>query len=300
MRTMIQPTRREHSRPASAQPMPTHRWLGIGLIALAAGLAANSLMGPLIGDMIRYPLSDTLLNQTIGLEAVSLGLVAPLAIAAGILALRGHRAGPVLAFGPTLYVVYMFVQYVVGPEYLYYPGILPFHLGLFTLGGGLALGAWAAVGRETVPALSRRTEQRYGVLLLGLAAFVVFKWLPALSAALAGQSIPAESIEDPSMHWSIVLLDLGIVVPATIAAAVALFRRAAWARKAMYAVVGWFALVPPSVAAMGITMEINDDPHAAVGQTVILVLATVVFAAFSVWLYRPLFGRQAFTRADRR
>ena len=34
--------------------MSANRWLGIGLLALGAGLAANSLLGPLITDAVRY------------------------------------------------------------------------------------------------------------------------------------------------------------------------------------------------------------------------------------------------------
>ena len=47
-------------------------------------------------------------------------LVAPAAALAGILSLRGHPAGPLLALGPAAYAAYMFVQYVLGPEYDHY------------------------------------------------------------------------------------------------------------------------------------------------------------------------------------
>src|SRR5215216_5978565 len=78
-------------------------WLGIASVALGAGLIANSLLGPFAADTIDYPWSESMRNQAIGLEAISLFLVAPLCILAGLLSLRGRPTGPVLAFGPAAY-----------------------------------------------------------------------------------------------------------------------------------------------------------------------------------------------------
>jgi hypothetical protein len=274
------------------EPIQRHDWLGIALIALGMGLIANSLLGPLVADAIHYPLSESLLNQTIGLEAVSLFLVAPFCILAGVLTIQGHVPAPLLGFGPAAYGGYMFMQYIVGPEYRYYPGVLPLHLGLFILSAGVSVAAWAAVDRRSLPRITPRSERRYGVLLLVLVAFIVARYLPTLFAALRGDPLTAEFRDDVSMYWSIFLLDLGIVVPATIAAAVALIRGAGWGRKALYAVFAWFAFVPPSVAAMSIVMVVRDDPNAAVEEAIVLTIAAAVFLALAVRLYRPLVGRR--------
>ena len=82
--------------------------------------SSTRVLGPLGTETIQYPFTGTLLNQMIGLEVVTVALVAPLALAAGLLALRGHRAAPFLGFGPAAYTAYMFVQYVLGPEYAEY------------------------------------------------------------------------------------------------------------------------------------------------------------------------------------
>lgn len=280
--------------------MRAHRWLGIGLIALGAGLAANSLLGPLIADVIRYPLSETLLSQTMGLDAVSLILVAPVSIAAGILALRGHVAGPVLGFGPAAYTWYMFLQYVVGPEYAYYPGALPLHLGLFALSGAVGIAAWSAIRADLLPEASRRTDRLRGLILLGLAAFLAFRYVPMLLDAAGGKGLTAEAREGLTMFWSILLLDLGIVLPATVATAVGVLVGAAWGSKALHSLVGWWAFVPASVAAMAIVMVVNDDPHAAVGQTVVFVAGAILFAVFAVRVYWPLLHRHPAGAAGRR
>jgi hypothetical protein len=47
----------------------------LALAALAVGLAVNSILGPLGLGVVTYPFSATLVNQTVGLEAVSLLVV---------------------------------------------------------------------------------------------------------------------------------------------------------------------------------------------------------------------------------
>ena len=177
------------------------------LLLLAAGLLLNTVLGPLVLDAIDYPLSQTIENQLVGLELVTVYVVAPVCVAAAVLAARGHPAGAPLAIGPAAYTAYMFAQYVVGPGYdAYTPGVL-LHLALFVL--GLVLAVW---------------------------------------------------------------------------------RGSRLAAAALHAVVGWFALVPPSVASMGAVMLARDDPYAAGGQVVVLSAVAVVFAVFAVVVFRPLFA----------
>jgi hypothetical protein len=49
--------------------------LALALVTIAAGLVVNSLLGQLAMGVVTHPFSGTLVNQTIGLEAVSLFLV---------------------------------------------------------------------------------------------------------------------------------------------------------------------------------------------------------------------------------
>ncbi|MBW3633309.1 MAG: hypothetical protein KY456_09800 [Chloroflexi bacterium] len=211
-------------------------------------------------------------------------LIAPLAIAAGLLAVRGHPAAAILALGPAAYAAYMLVQYVVGPQYPTYQPSIALHLALFVLSAVLLLGAWASVHARQ-PEASRG----WAIVALGLAAFVVSRWVPAFAGMLTNDPIPAAA-PDVTMFWSIFLLDLGLVVPAAAATGMGLLARAPWARKALYGVVGWFALVPPSVAAMSIVNLLRSDPNAAPGDTVVFVVVTAVCWAIAVWLYRPLFA----------
>jgi len=257
---------------------------GVGLFVLAAALVLNTALGPLGTGMIAYPVTGTLLNQTIGLEAVTVCLVAPLAVLAGVLALRAHRAAPFIGLGPAAYTAYMFVQYVLGPEYDQYTGTILFQTGIFTLAAGLTVTAWVLASRQPVPQLTGRRRRAHGVLLLLLGAFIVTRYLPVIS----GGAMPPEFAEARTFFWSIFLLDLGVVVPATVVAGIGLLRRERAAQTALYALMGWYALVPPSVAAMSLAMVVNDDPHAVPGQAVMFSVVAVVLAGLATWTLLPL------------
>lgn len=271
-----------------------YRWLGLGMLALGAALIANTLLGPLVADVIDYPFSETVWNETLGLEAISLVLVAPLAIVAGVLALREHPAAGVLALGPAAYAAYMLVQYVVGPQYSTYEPAVVLHLAIFVLSVVLLVRAWALIDVRELPTRSRG----WAVVVLLLAGFVLSRWAGALAGIVTHDAVPAAP-EDVTMYWTILLLDLGVVVPAAVATGIGLLRRSPWATKALYGVVGWFALVPPSVAAMAIVKVLREDPLASTGDAVVLVVVAVAFGAVAVWSCRPLFLGATATSHDR-
>ncbi len=81
--------------------------LGAGSIALGSGLAANSILGPMAAEVIRYRFSEVLVSQTIGLDAAALAAVAPLAVVGGVLCWRNHAAGPPLVLGPAAFALHV-------------------------------------------------------------------------------------------------------------------------------------------------------------------------------------------------
>ena len=154
------------------------RWLAAVLALLAVGLAAVALLGPFASGVIEYHVTATLRNQTIGLDAVSLFVVAPLACAAAALVLRGRVLGPALALGTGAYTSYMFVQYILGPEYERLPGnnqrLFPLALLLFAAGWIVALLAWNMIDVERLPRSGRRRELVIGRVALPVLALVAF------------------------------------------------------------------------------------------------------------------------------
>jgi hypothetical protein len=154
----------------------------------------------------------------------------------------------------------------------------------------MILAAWSAVDREWLAPQSRVSDRKRIWVMLGVAGYIALgRWLPAVLDLTSGQPTNPDFLENPTAFLLIGILDLGLVVPAAIVVAVGLGRGAQWARTGAYAVIGWFALVPASVAAMSITMWINDDPNADSGRMTLFVVAAVVFTAGAALLYRPLF-----------
>jgi hypothetical protein len=264
------------------------RWLGIGMLILAAGLAINTLLGPLFTAVIEYPFTETVYNETLGLEAVSLALIAPLAVIAGVLVLRGHGAGPILAIGPAAYAAYMLVQYVVGPQYATYQPSIALHIGLLILSAALLVRAWSAGDHASLPAVSRG----WAVVVFLLAGFVLSRWTGVFTGMAGAEPVPAAAA-DITMYWSIFLLDIGFIVPAALATMVGLLAGSRWATKALFGVIGWFALVPPSVTAMSIVKLLRDDPNGSTGDTAVFVVVTAIFWSVAVVLYRRLFAAHA-------
>lgn len=265
---------------------PGLRRFGIAVLVLAIALLANSVAGPLLAGWVTYPIPESLLNQLLGLEVVTLVLVVPVAFVAAVLALRTHPMAPVLAFGPAAYTAYMFVQYVVGPDYTSYSLVVVAHVAITSLAGILTLWSWSLSVRRPMPVSGIARRRRRALLLALLAGFVLLRYVPGLVGAVTGEPIPAEFLDARAFFWSIFLLDLGVVVPGVTLAALAMWRGAEVAERAYCAVLGWFVMVPPSVAAMAAVMVLRDDPYASVPTLVLLTVASVVFAVPAVLAVR--------------
>ncbi|HXV96179.1 MAG TPA: hypothetical protein VD695_06490 [Gaiellaceae bacterium] len=293
MATAVEPT--DSTAIRRGQSLVSHGLLGLGLVGLAAGLAADSLLGPLAAETFEFPITETLRNQMIGLDAVSLLVVAPLAVVAGVLALRGRVLGQALALGIGAYTAYMFVQYALGPQFGELPGdsqaLFPLYLVLFALGWIVALGAWNGIDPGRLPS-DRRRDLAVGRFVLPVLAFLAFfRYLPALADATSASPQDEGYLAGPTFFWAIALMDLGILLPATVAACYGLVRGAAWGQKALYLVAGWFGLVGPAVAGMAIAMYVNDDPVASGVNVVVMTVLGALFAALAVAVYLPLLRR---------
>lgn len=288
---------RAHADQSAAAWPRSERWLGSALIALGAGIAALSLLGPLLTGVIDYRVSHIHQSQLLGLDAVSLVIVAPLAIMAGVLAVRRRPEWPLVAIGPALYVIYMVPQYVLGPDYLGRSGnnerFFPLFLVLFVIAAVAAVGAWSAIDLDRLPT-SSRAERLVASVLLPVAAFVVFsRYVPALSETMSASPGNEEYLAGPVFLWTITLLDLGVALPATVAACWGLRRGTTWGRKALYAVVSWFGLVGVAVGAMAVAMYLRDDPASSVASAAMMVVLGLGLAALAAFLAAPLVRRQS-------
>ncbi len=241
------------------------------LTVLAALLTINTLIGPLLLGWFEYPVPDSVLNQLLGLELVTMALVVPSLVGAAALARRGHPAAALVGFGPSAYAAYMFVQYVVGPAYRSYSSAVLLHLVITTVALTATAWSWSLGSRIAPPELNDGGLRRLGVVLIALAAFVLLRYLPLLAGAASPGAIPTEFSDAPSFYWTIVLLDLAVVVPAALVAGIAALRGHPRSLQAVSSTLGWLAFVAPSVAAMAMVMLARNDPNASVGTAAIMV-----------------------------
>jgi len=273
--------------------MRAYRWLAAELILLGGVVATTAVLGPLVTGKLRYHTSATTLNQVMGGDAAALLVVAPFCVVVGILALRGHPAAPVLALAPGVFTVYTYTQLVVGEEYLRLPGnnerFFPLLYSGFLLGGATAITGWNAVDADRLPVMSRALQRLAAGVLFAVVVFLVGQHVPSFLDALRDTPTRVEYVSSPTPFWLVKLMDLGIVVPASIVTGIGVVRGGAWAGRLVYAIVGAYALIGASVAGMGITMYVNDDPDASLAVAAGFTLFALVFAALAVVLYRPLF-----------
>jgi hypothetical protein len=271
--------------------MSPHRLAGLGSIALGGGIATAAVLGPLALKVIRFRTSAHLENQFVGGEVISLAVVAPAAVAAGMLWLRDSRLSPALALGPALYAVYTYTTAIVGQEYARYPGnvekAFPLYAGLVAGGGAIAASAWSQLGKTDVPVPSDTLRRGLAAVFLGLGGFVGLAWAAQIRQVVTGHP-SAEYDEGPTLFWLIKLLDFGFVIPAMVATGVGLLRRRPTAVRAAYGLAAFATCLAGSVAGMAVAMELKDDPSASPAMVAIMLPATGGLAWLTERLLRSL------------
>jgi len=289
-------------------PLVQRRIAGAALVALGTGIAANAMLGPLVFGVIRIRESPAMETQLLGGELTSLLLAAPLAIAAGVAWWRGSALAPFLAAGPSAYALYTYVQFVLVPDYSRYAGnnerYFFFYLGLVIIGWTSLMVACRAIASET-PTISARLGRTMGIAMLVVGTAFALAWIGSI-ARLSTPPPPAEYLEHPTAFWLIRLMDLGFVIPVSLATGWSLVRRSARASLWGYGFVGMQTLLVCAVAGMAVRMTLRDDPAvttplllvSTTGATLFLMLYVAALPGAAVQLYSR--RREAGGERDRR
>lgn len=278
----------------------TDRWLAWSLLLLAIGIAVNSIIGPFVSGIVTYPYSDSVRNMTIGLDAVSLIFVVPITVLVAGYVYRGQQIGYIAAISPSAYAMYTFFQLIIGPQYIEYSPVVILHLALFILSGFTLVNAWQRIQVKDLPHFNPRRKKIYAIVLFLLAIFTSLNYIASIPQIFKGGTIPATYVEDPTVYWSIFLLDLGFVLPITIAVSVGLLKNRGFAQKAVYGMVGWYTLVVASVAGMFVAMFLNGDSNVSAEIVFALLSVVLLVVMFSGWVWQPLIVHLKSTRKDQR
>jgi hypothetical protein len=284
-----------------AQRQAGDRRLAVLLFAVGALVAATAVLGPLLLAVLHYRTSASGLDQIRGTDLTALALVCPLCVWVGVHAWRSHPAAPVLALAPAVFTVYIWLQLLLGSEFGQ-PGNVewfsPLLLATVGLGIGVAVRATRLLRCQPPLRWSRRLERATGVLLLMVVGFVVVGiHLTSLIDALSDHPVGDGVLTTPNAFWVIKAMDLGLVAPASLLMGIGLLRGRAWARSPAAAVLGGYALLGWSVAAMAWSMLLGSAVDASPGQAVGATALATAVTGYAVVLYRPLFGSRPSTPA---
>jgi hypothetical protein len=277
--------------PAAGSDRP----LGLLLVAQGALVAAGAVVGPLVLDVLHYRTSESGLHQVAGTDLVGLVLVAPMSMGVARLAWQGHPAAPVLAMAPALATGYIWTQLLLGNEWGALPGnverFAPMLLSGVVVAGAVVVRAVHQLHGSALPIWTPVQDQGTGVLLLVVAGFVaVGIHLRSLLDALGDPAADSPARETPVAFWLVKAMDLGAVVPAAVVLGVGLLQHRGWARTPAAALLGGYAVLGASVAAMGVAMLRGSDPDASVPLTVGMGALAAGMAGYAGALVRPLFG----------
>jgi len=269
--------------------MTRYRIAGLGSISLGTGIAVSAILGPLVLNAIEFRTSNSIENQFVGGEIVSLAVVAPAAIAGGVLWLRGHRLAAPLALGPALYAAYTYTTAALGQEYARYDGnvekFFPLYAGLVAGGAAIAAFAWGRLNEVEAPVLPDGLRKTLAGIFIGLGGFFTLAWTQQIRLVYTGNP-PAEYAEGPTLFWLIKLLDFGFLIPLFIATGVGLARRRPAAIRAACGLAPFATCLAGSILGMAVVMQVKGDPSAEPAMLAVVTPATVGLALVTVGLLR--------------
>lgn len=212
----------------AAPPLVRHlrATMVLSVVALL-GMVSASLMGLLVDGLYGQPTSTAAMLR--GYDLVTLFAAVPLLVASAIGVLRGSRKALLVWLGVLAYDVYNYAIYLFATEFndAFLLHVVTFTTSAVALGLGLAtmdVERMRSSYRPRTPV--RAVSVLLGLLGVGLGAMWV---VVSLQNAFTGD-IPAGSslVETPRLVHLGIVLDLVLLVPAYLVAAVLLWRREAW------------------------------------------------------------------------
>jgi hypothetical protein len=197
-------------------------WLSAGIVVLALPV---HLTGLLLPSIYRDP--AVMLPQNLGTDLVTLSVVVPLLAFAAVAMRGGSVRARLLWLGALGYLVYAYAMYAVGTRWnqLFLAYVTLFGLSLYALIVGL-VGTDAAQIRAGVA--KRPPVRAPATYLIAIALIVAAMWLTEEVGALLNHAVPATVVQFQTPTNIVHVLDLGIVLPAMVLAALQLLRDRPW------------------------------------------------------------------------
>ena len=259
--------------PAAAQPYPLTNFRGEAVAIHAGGLY--------------YWDTVSSVAQMQANDVVTLVLGVPLLAISFWLARRGSLRGKLLLAGTLGFFLYTYMSMCFGaaynPLFLVYVALFGLSLYAFIL-------AMLSFDLGTLPQhFSERTPRRWiAGLLIGAALFLALAWLGRVAATFTSdQAPPLENVTSMFIQ----AMDLVLVVPMCILAAILLLRRSAWGYLLASVATLKFVTMGTAVSLMGLNMARVGAPVTA-AELVIFPTITLINLLLAVLLLRSVTGGQ--------
>lgn len=257
--------------PADGSPYETLNFRGERIIVNARGLYYWDT------------LSSAAQMQANDLVALVLGV--PLLLVGYFASMRGSLRGRLLLAGSLGFVLYTYLTMCVGAAF---NALFLVYVALFSLSLWAFVMSLMGVKIDELPSRFKESLPRKSVaaLLLFAAAFLSLAWLGRIAAAMKPGAVPA--LENATSMF-IQAMDLGLVAPACVVAAVLLLKRRPWGY--LLASVGMvkFLTLGIAVSLMGLNMaRVGADPGLPMLVIFIgMALANLILTALMLAAVKP-------------
>jgi hypothetical protein len=241
-------------------------WLSAALVPFVALAAGTGLLVPGF-----YRDAPTWVAQARGQDLVTLVVGVPLLVVGLIGARRGSVRCLLVWLGAVGYMAYAYATYAFATHFnpLFLVYVLNFGLAVYALLFGLIR---LDVGRLRSAFSPHAPARPVAAALVGMGLLVALLWLGQdLPALLAGQ-VPADVTEAGLLTNPIHVLDLGLVIPATVLTGVLLARRRPWGYVLGAYFLVKFTTLGLAIMSMSVFMGADGQP-----------LSVPLVAVFAVW-----------------
>lgn len=264
------------------------RWQVRSTVAILVLSVVATLVGPLRAD--HYRDAAVTLPQLYGQDVVTLGVGVPL-LAVGLwYATRGSVRGYVVWLGGLAYMLYTWASYALMLYFneLFLVYVALFGLSLFTFVGGVLRLNPTEVRDRLAGRLPVRVTSGF---LAAIALFFALGWLSeVVPATLRGEAPETVRLADVPANV-IHVLDLAVLLPATLLTAVWLWRRRDWGYVLAGVLLVKFATLGLAVLAMVVRM-IQTGQSGELGEVVLFGLVSAVSIALGATYLRSMSPRQ--------
>lgn len=256
-------------------------WLTVPIAILMATAAASGLF---IAGVYRDP--PGLVAQAMGQDAVTIFVALPTLAVSALLVRRGSRRARPVCTGALLYVTYTYASYAFG---IRFNALFLVYVALLGCSAYALIGGIASTDRDdTKAAFTDRAPVRgVSVFLFVVATLFYLIWLgEALPASVSGT--PPQSVRDDGTPTNVIhVLDMALLLPAMIIAAVSLWRRQPLGFVLAPALLSNLALLALAILAMTLFQGREGEP-VPTPLVAFFIGLSGVSAGMLIWLLRDL------------